>query len=283
MKWIATLALCMFAPLFLPAQDNVLHWELSAKKNDNASYTITARITLAPGWHAYAQDDAGTGIEQLRLSWDNENITEDGSPVSPAPLTVADPVFDNRKLLVYKDGIIELSQKIKIQGNIPAALKIELKGFVSNDTEFLPVNEVQTVPLEGGMESSAAESITLKNVDLQHPVKPCGEAHAAGAGIFTIFLLGLGGGLIALLTPCVFPMVPVTVSFFTNRAANRSQAIKNGILYGFFILLIYVAASIPFHIIGNVQPEIFNNISTNAWLNVFYSIYHFRHFFFWLF
>ena len=262
MKWIATLALCMFAPLFLPAQDNVLHWELSAKKNDNASYTITARITLAPGWHAYAQDDAGTGIEQLRLSWDNENITEDGSPVSPAPLTVADPVFDNRKLLVYKDGIIELSQKIKIQGNIPAALKIELKGFVSNDTEFLPVNEVQTVPLEGGMESSAAESITLKNVDLQHPVKPCGEAHAAGAGIFTIFLLGLGGGLIALLTPCVFPMVPVTVSFFTNRAANRSQAIKNGILYGFFILLIYVAASIPFHIIGNVQPEIFNNISS---------------------
>jgi thiol:disulfide interchange protein DsbD len=273
MKWIVTLALCMFASLSLPAQENALHWELSAKKNDNASYTITARVTLVPGWHAYAQDDAGTGIEQLRLDWDNENITKDGSPViSPAPLTLADPVFDNRKLLVYKEGVIEISQKIKISGNIPAALNIELNGFVSNDTEFLPVNEKQAVSLEGGVESSAAESITLKNVDLKHPVKSCGEAHAAGAGLFTIFLLGLGGGLIALLTPCVFPMVPVTVSFFTNRAANRSQAVKNGILYGFFIFLIYVAASIPFHIIGNVQPEIFNNISTNAWLNVFFFI-----------
>lgn len=273
MKWIATLVLCMFAPLSLLAQENALHWELSAKKNDNASYTVTARITLVPGWHAYAQDDAGTGIEQLRLDWDNENITKDGSPViSPAPLPVADPVFDHQKLLVYKEGVIEISQKIKVSGNIPAVLKIELKGFVSNDAEFLPVSEEQGVPLEGGVESSAAESITLKNVDLQHPVKPCGEAHAAGAGIFTIFLLGLGGGLIALLTPCVFPMVPVTVSFFTNRAANRSQAVKNGVLYGLFILLIYVAASIPFHIIGNVQPEIFNNISTNAWLNVFFFI-----------
>jgi len=76
--------------------------------------------------------------------------------------------------------------------------------------------------------------------------------------------------LIALLTPCVFPMIPVTVSFFTNRAADRKGAIKNGTLYGFFIFIIYVLASAPFHIIGNVQPEIFNNISTNAWLNVFF-------------
>lgn len=115
MKWIATLALCIFAPFFLPAQENALHWELSAKKNDNASYTITARITLAAGWHAYAQDDAGTGIEQLRLDWDNENITKDGSPViSPDPLPAADPVFDNQKLLVYKESVIEISQKIKV-------------------------------------------------------------------------------------------------------------------------------------------------------------------------
>jgi thiol:disulfide interchange protein DsbD len=87
-----------------------------------------------------------------------------------------------------------------------------------------------------------------------------------------VFLLGLGGGFIALLTPCVFPMMPVTVSFFTNRAANKNQSVKNGILYGFFIFLIYVLASLPFHLIANVQPEIFNNISTNAWLNIFFFI-----------
>jgi thiol:disulfide interchange protein len=85
-------------------------------------------------------------------------------------------------------------------------------------------------------------------------------------------LLGFLGGLIALLTPCVFPMIPVTVSFFTKRAKSRKQAIRNGALYGFFIFLIYVLASVPFHVLGNVQPEIFNNISTNAWLNILFFI-----------
>lgn len=80
------------------------------------------------------------------------------------------------------------------------------------------------------------------------------------------------GGLIALLTPCVFPMIPVTVSFFTKKANTKRQAIRNGILYGFFIFLIYVFASIPFHVLGNVQPEIFNNISTNSWLNIIFFI-----------
>ncbi|MFX8685020.1 cytochrome c biogenesis protein CcdA, partial [Acinetobacter baumannii] len=83
--------------------------------------------------------------------------------------------------------------------------------------------------------------------------------------MLTIFFLGFLGGFIALFTPCVFPMIPVTVSFFTKRSANRKQAIKNGSLYALFIFLIYLLASIPFHILGNVQPEIFNNISTNAW------------------
>lgn len=273
MKSIYTLILCTLAPLFLLAQENALHWELSAQKNDNASYTITAKVTLAEGWHAYAQDDPATGIEPLRLIWDNENITKDGDPVvSPAAVSAADPVFDNQKMLVYKAGVVTISQKIKIAGDIPASLKISLSGFISNNSEFLPVDEAQTVALEGGVESHAADMIKLKSVDLKHPAKPCGETQHADTGIFMIFLLGIGGGLIALLTPCVFPMIPVTVSFFTNRAANKSQAVKNGALYGFFIFLIYVAASIPFHIIGNVQPEIFNNISTNAWLNVFFFI-----------
>ena len=60
-------------------------------------------------------------------------------------------------------------------------------------------------------------------------------------GVILGFLLGFLGGLIALLTPCVFPMIPVTVSFFTKRSGNRPQAIRNGVLYGFFIFLTLLA------------------------------------------
>ena len=74
-------------------------------------------------------------------------------------------------------------------------------------------------------------------------------------GLLTIFLLGFLGGLIALLTPCVFPMIPLTVSFFTKSAQNKKKGLRDAIMYGFFIFLIYVLLSIPFHLLDSLDPE----------------------------
>src|SRR5690606_39893224 len=79
---------------------------------------------------------------------------------------------------------------------------------------------------------------------------------------WNIFALGFIGGLIALLTPCVFPMIPLTVSFFTKRSTNRQKGISNAILYGAFIVIIYLLLSLPFHLMDSLDPEILNNIST---------------------
>lgn len=80
------------------------------------------------------------------------------------------------------------------------------------------------------------------------------------------------GGLVALLTPCVFPMIPLTVSFFTKKAGTRKEGIRNAVTYGFFIFLIYLLLSLPFHFLDTLNPEILNNISTNVWLNVFFFL-----------
>ena len=91
---------------------------------------------------------------------------------------------------------------------------------------------------------------------------------------WSIFSLGFLGGLLALLTPCVFPMVPLTVSFFTKQTKESSS--KSGflkaILYGFFIVLVYLILSSPFHLIESISPDILNEISTNVWLNVFFFL-----------
>ena len=93
-------------------------------------------------------------------------------------------------------------------------------------------------------------------------------------GLWTIFLLGFLGGLIALLTPCVFPMIPLTVSFFTKSAKNKQNGIANAVMYGAFIFLIYVLLSLPFHLLDSLDPEILNSISTNVTLNViFFTIF----------
>src|SRR5690606_32357465 len=91
-------------------------------------------------------------------------------------------------------------------------------------------------------------------------------------GLTGIFILGFLGGLIALLTPCVFPMIPLTVSFFTKQAKDRKKGITNSILYGLFIVGIYLALSIPFHFIDTLDPEILNTISTNVWLNILFFV-----------
>ena len=113
-----------------------------------------------------------------------------------------------------------------------------------------------------------------KPVAINNPVSNCGDEGTKNKSILAIFLLGLLGGIIALLTPCVFPMIPLTVSFFTKKTRNRQKGIGNAVLYGFFIFLIYVLLTVPFHIAGKTNPEIFNNISTNVPLNIiFFAVF----------
>jgi thiol:disulfide interchange protein DsbD len=111
--------------------------------------------------------------------------------------------------------------------------------------------------------------IDLKNKELLENYSE--ENNISGNNYFDLLILGFLGGLLALLTPCVFPMIPLTVSFFTNKKAQSSSSF-NAILYGLFIVIIYLFLSVPFHFVESLEPEILNSISTNAWLNVFFFI-----------
>ena len=86
--------------------------------------------------------------------------------------------------------------------------------------------------------------------------------------LWQLFLLGFFGGLIALLTPCVFPMIPLTVNFFTGRNNSRRKGILQALIYGGFILLTYLIFSLPFHFLDQINENILNEISTNAYLNL---------------
>jgi thiol:disulfide interchange protein DsbD len=130
-----------------------------------------------------------------------------------------------------------------------------------------------SVSLEGGRESST--QIQVASININNPVNDCGDEGTKNKSLFSIFLLGVLGGLIALLTPCVFPMIPVTVTFFTKKSHDKGKGVANAVMYGSFIFLIYVLITLPFHVANEaISPEIFNNISTNVWLNlVFFAVF----------
>jgi thiol:disulfide interchange protein DsbD len=91
--------------------------------------------------------------------------------------------------------------------------------------------------------------------------------------LWGIFGLGFLGGLLALLTPCVFPMIPLTVSFFTKKGnKNSNSGVSKALLYGFFIFAVYILLSVPFHLLDSVNPDILNEISTNVWLNIIFFV-----------
>ena len=164
------------------------------------------------------------------------------------------------------------------------------KDIIYVDYEFMVCNDVMCLPpayielqfdlktgigvdvldLDSGEESEDLSTVipALPNVDLEDPLGECGDrTEASNMGM--IFLFGFLGGLIALLTPCVFPMIPLTVSFFT-KGDGEGKGLGKAVLYGFFIFLIYAVLSIPFHF--NTDPEVLNEIATSVWLNIIFFI-----------
>lgn len=150
--------------------------------------------------------------------------------------------------------------------------KVENPATVSpvlKDSTVEPKTQTQVVSTK----TSDPNNIKVSSLDFQHPLTNCGVVQEkTSENYWKYLLLGFIGGLVALLTPCVFPMIPLTVSFFTKGMKDKAKGKRDAFIYGFFILLIFVLLSVPFHIINGIAGNIFNQIATSVWLNIAFFI-----------
>ena len=262
------------------AQDSsIVQWKGTGKKMEAGQYEIKLTGTIKPGWHMYAKTIAALQIEGLKISFSDSSIKKEGDQLIAGNFkTIDDKIFAASTEITA--GVITVTQKISLPGAVPSKLKADLLYNVANNETLLPEERKIEIDMEGGVDVSASNRILIPTIDLQNPVNTCGgtgitaeeSGSGTGSGLLTIFILGFLGGLLALITPCVFPMIPLTVSFFTKKAITKRQGIFNASLYGFFIFLIYILLSVPFYFIND--STILNSISTNAWLNVaFFAIF----------
>ncbi len=271
MKKQILLLILLFSSIISIAQtDSLLRWNIQSKRIAPNVYEITAATTIPKGWYLFGINTSVEGLDPAKFTFDYANAKLQGSVKFNKPAGIInDTVF--KKVNVF-EGAIEIKQDIVIDSIIPSNLKGALSFYLKKNDEYIPAEYPFNVILEGGVDASAdAKRIKIASIDLDHPLNNCGATKTAHSNLLSIFFLGFLGGFIALLTPCVFPMIPVTVSFFTKRSSTRKKAIANGALYGFFIFLIYVLVSVPFHLL-NLKPEVLNTISTNAGLNVFFFL-----------
>ena len=271
MKVVYSLFFLLFISVACFAQPQV-SWAFELHQLNDSNYSIQASAPLENEWYAYGNNPKIDGLSPALFSFDYENVKPSAEvKYESRSLTVDDKIWQ-QKAVAY-NGKVVFSQAFVIHGVKPAALKGTASISIAKGTEFYTIEKPFSLPVQGSQASTTStSSIKLSSINLSQPLADCGQKNEASESLLTVFFLGFAGGLIALLTPCVFPLVPVTISFFTKRSGNRKMAIRNGSLYGLFIFLIYVAISIPFHVIGNVNAQIFNTIATNAWLNLTFFV-----------
>ena len=286
-KNIFTILITLFCVAFASAQinfqpsfgggheeENPVVWTFSQEKLSEGEYLLTFHGKIAPKWHVYSQNNPKGGALPMVITYTTEGIELVGDSKEEGLQKAFNDIFGVDELFFEKE--IKITQKVKltdpnvkhIKGNIFCQACIDVCINLKEDFVFSldgSAAQVEQKQVDARSEDMAKQlEIPLKNKEL------IGETQKESN--WMVFILGLIGGFIALLTPCVFPMIPLTVSFFTKQSKTRKKGIFNAFLYGFFILLIYVLLSIPFHFLDNIDPEILNTISTNVWLNVAFFV-----------
>jgi thiol:disulfide interchange protein DsbD len=261
-------------------------WSTSVDKISDGEYNLIIKATLEKGWHLPSQEtfpDDVLGPIPTEFSFlDQDNNYElVGKTEEPQVAPHFDKIFEI-ELKNFSDEAV-FKQHIKLLNPDLKQIKGTVFYSVCDDEKCLAPEEVQLVyPLVKTEQSTTSlsahtidESSKLMSDKLNLNITGWDDykvEEVKEKSGFTIFLLGFLGGFIALLTPCVFPMIPLTVSFFSKSASNSKRGTANSILYGFFIFLIYVLLSLPFHLLDSLDPEFLNNVSTNVTLNIIFFI-----------
>jgi thiol:disulfide interchange protein len=270
---IALLSIFVFQ---VNGQDNIapIKWEGKSTRISPNQYQIELKASNPAAWDLYAPGINFEGIPSAAL------VLPDASIKIISPLLAnaggilkKSKVFEGANFEIYNTDIT-WHAGLEFSGPVPASIQLQLNYTYGRDDEFFPGESTSIeINFEGGVAKAASLKIEKLNID--QPLVQCdgtNETKEEEAGLMKIFLLGFLGGLLALLTPCVFPMVPLTVSFFTKHGSNKKKGKRLAFMYGFFIFLIYVSFSIPFHLAGNINPTVYNDISTNVYLNTAFFI-----------
>lgn len=223
-----------------------IEWKFSAVAGKDNEIELRFTAKLDKGWHLYSTDLPKDGIPvPTSFSFTGKGFETLGGIIAPKAILEHDPILDLD--LAYFTDSVTFIQRVKVTDSIPAiAGQVEFN--VCNENGCLPPDVVEfaiEIPGTDAMLSASTSHSWLG-----------------------IFIAGFLGGLLALLTPCVFPMLPLTVSFFTKQSKTKAKGVRNAIIYSLSIIGIYVA--LGFLVTVVFGADALNALSTNVWFNLFF-------------
>lgn len=242
-------------PVSNPGIIEAVAWETQAIALNESEYELQFIANVIPHWHIYSQflpDGDGPIATKISIT-PQKGVELVGEPEERGKLiTEYDPNFMTE--LSYFENKVVFVQKIKITDKI-SQVEASITHMLCDSIRcILPDDFVHTFALQ----ETVVET-------------PSTEAKDEGSrSLIAIFLLSFLGGFAALLTPCVFPMIPMTVSFFTKQSKTRAEGLRNAILYGLSIIFIYTI--LGFAITYIFGADALNRMATDPWFNMFFFV-----------
>jgi len=261
---------------------NPVSWSTSFEKVNQNEYIITYKASIEENWHLYGLNIPPEGPLPTLFNYNiiEDQITLKNDMIQGFTKIEFDSVFNMNLSFFEKEAIFK--QSVIINNPSISSLTGEIEYQACDDKVCIFRNEsfvfnFSSKPFKESLIELSSKDRTLTDklyIDLKNKnyLIESPQENESLNFYWNLFFLGFLGGLIALLTPCVFPMIPLTVSFFLKSGATNSKGIINSFVYGFFIISIYFILSLPFHFIDSISPEILNNISTNVVLNLLFFI-----------
>jgi thiol:disulfide interchange protein DsbD len=277
-----------FGQMIYPAK-----WTFKAEEKKNNEAELIFKVKLDEGWHMYSQFTPDGGPLPMVYTFEPSGCyTLIGKVVEPKPIEEFDSIFGVNTMLFHHEVVMR--QKVKLNGEF-----CKIKGIVEYqackesciplDTSFtftlgkeksgitIAIDTVAKIENPDTTVASIVQADTNQTTittseNVLEPACNTGSEPSpdSNKSFLGIFIAGMLGGLLALLTPCVFPMIPMTVSFFTKRSGSRKKGITNALIYAASIILIYVSLGLLVTI--SFGSDALNELSSNAFFNLSFFV-----------
>jgi thiol:disulfide interchange protein DsbD len=250
-------------------------WTYELTKLNSLEYEISFNAEIIDGWKLYSQfspEEGSVATSFKFLNNDNNYFADEIFNEDPYIIGY-DNVF--KMDLFYFEGKANFNQSLRLNNKDVNQVKIEVEYSSCDDELCIFRNETFNIVLDKNKKILQDDNVTLDDIkkynslELELDKSSYNSVDVVqSSNYFEIFIFGLLAGFLALLTPCIFPMIPLTVSYFIDQEKLKYNSLTSASLYGFFIVMIYILLSVPFHLFDSLNPNILNTISTNVYVNI---------------
>ncbi|MDR2131348.1 MAG: thioredoxin family protein [Odoribacteraceae bacterium] len=255
--FVSIVMLCLVTLPGLAQMMNPTRWSSSIEKAGEDTYTITLKASIDPGWVIYSLDTPDGGPQKAEWTIDEAGTGQVellGAPVEKEPKRKFDDIF--KVDVLYFAGKYEVSRQVKVTDPGLSTIHATMT-FQACEEQCVNLTEEFAFAIEPRVAVAPATS-------------PASEAAAKDDNLWLFFWLAFGSGLLAVVMPCVFPMIPMTVSFFMHGDANKAKARSKALFFSFSIIAIYTALGLLVSFL--LGPGFINWLSTHWLPNTFFFV-----------